>query len=370
MPINPNALSAPQPDEPEKSPDAVASDGTELGQSGGAEPEAPKRKRRTKAELIADAVVPGLDDVVEVKDITTGAKIERPWRVAVEMFREKKVDWPDNVLKYAFMKYEQERATQAGGAFAQQPSGDPASQEPMGAAGTVESPGQTPSPDVGAHSGKPVDATDASGQRLAPEGAELGDEVVVGAETYVVGHGGVLVQGMVSNGNDPIIPKRRWQRELGSGPDGPWESHSLAGGSVTFSGPTGQATVPGTASAEEIANATKSSEPLSVETQRLPRTQEVLDDGALKIGTGVLEKIGMPDYSSFQVGPITMSRTVIDDGRRTTVTFDDGRQGEVITAAVEGFDLIDNTVEFVAKRFRGQLVSFLESTGALKQSVS
>jgi hypothetical protein len=37
---------------------------------------------------------------------------------------------------------------------------------------------------------------------------------------------------------------------------------------------------------------------------------------------------------------------------------------------VEGYELLENTVEYVAKRFRGQLFSFLAATGAIKQPVA
>jgi hypothetical protein len=37
---------------------------------------------------------------------------------------------------------------------------------------------------------------------------------------------------------------------------------------------------------------------------------------------------------------------------------------------VESFEEMDNTLEFISARFRGQLQSFLEATGALNQPVS
>jgi hypothetical protein len=53
-----------------------------------------------------------------------------------------------------------------------------------------------------------------------PPDAELGDEVRVGAETMRVGHGGVLTTSPVAVDGEVVKPKRRWQRELGSGPTG------------------------------------------------------------------------------------------------------------------------------------------------------
>jgi hypothetical protein len=63
MPINPNALGGATPDPESDQPQAA--------------PEPSKRKRRTKEELIADAVVPADDAQVDLKDSSTGAKIQR-----------------------------------------------------------------------------------------------------------------------------------------------------------------------------------------------------------------------------------------------------------------------------------------------------
>jgi hypothetical protein len=344
MPIKPNALPSPSPDEPDNSPDAVASVGTELGQSGTGAEEPAKRKRRTKDEMIADAVVPADDEPVEIKDALTGAKITRPWTDAVALVKAGTAQWVDKAMKYALLK-------------AEQASGGPASQEPMGAADTGEPSAQTPSP-----------AThDASGQRLAPEGAALGDEVVIGPETYIVGHGGVLVQGVVAVDGEIVKPKLRWQRELGAGPEGPWESSQLSQAADKI-----HEALQSQAADDERARVAQNGNgdiPV-VQTERLPREAEQVNDYTWKVGNGILEKIGLPDYSSLQVGPITASRMVVDDGRRIEVELNDGRMAQVPAAVVEAFEEIDNTVEYIAKRFRGQLMSFLASTGALKQPVS
>lgn len=306
----------------------------------------PKRKRRTKAELIADAVVPGLDDDVEVKDKATGAKITRPWRVAVEMHRDGKIDLLESGsdLKYPFLKYEQQRASsafQTGGTATGESGGEEA------ASPAVDTPADT--------------GNDSSGQRLAPEGAELGDEVVIGPDVYTVGHGAtpdqhVLVQGPVSVDGHILLPTNRWQRELGGARDGEWQSTPVSKPSI-----------------DSPANGNGKAQEVKVETEKLGRTIEAADDdvGVLKwkIGNGILEKIGLPDYSSLQVGPISASRMVIDDGRRTVVELGDGRSGQVPTAVIEAFEEVDNTVEYIARRFRGQLQAFLEATGALKQPV-
>lgn len=379
MPINVSALSSPESDDrtpeeiagkvahddlaeqpPSEAAAAALSGATNENEDVTAEPA--KRARRTKAQLIADAVVPGNDDKVELKDVATGAKIERTWLVALEMVRDKKAEFADKGMKYAMLKHDQQKVA---GAFAQ-PSEGPASQEPMVAADTGEPSAQTPSP-----------ATDVSGQPLAPEGAEVGDEVIIGVDTYYVGHGKVIVDGLVGDEGEIIQPRRRWQRELGAGPDGPWESRLLVQtvSAHPQAGPIQEPSVPIEQAEAKLAVEQAISPPqngkadLDAQTERLPRTVEEVEPGTLKIGTGMLDKIGLPDYSSLQIGPITMSRTVQDDGRRHTETVK-GRQVTVITAAVEAFEELDNTIEFVGARFRGQLQSFLEATGALKQPVA
>lgn len=368
MPINPNALSSPDPDteagqtvaaaqdaEMSQQVDAVAPDGTELAQSGGAQ-EPAKRTRRNKAQMIADAVVPADADEVEVKDLNTGAKVKRAWLEAVQLVGLGAAEFVDKTLKYAVMKMEQQAAAPA---FAQS---DP---QPAAAVGQ-----QPSSPQAGG----------------VPPGAALGDEVRVGAETYRVGHGGVLTSSPVADEAGNIVKAvRRWQRELGSGVDGPWESVALtqtetqrplfdppaqaAAGAFSEPAPNGKA------EQDVVERAVAANAPV-VQTEKLPHTIESVEGTQfVKIGTGILEKIGLPQIeqyaggSSLQIGPITMSRTIVDDGRRTTHTFADGRTSEVITAAAEGFDLMDDTCEFIAARFRGQLQSFLQSIGALKQPV-
>lgn len=360
MPINPNALSSPDPDDAAAREQGLpTTEDAKTMDAGGPEPtptddrtgdaeviapeEQPQRRRRTKAELIAAAVVPAADAPTALKDSGTGAKIERPWAEAVALVKAEKAEFVDKSLKYAVMKAEQQAVAPAFGRQDDAAISDEARENNRRA--ELESLGQAP-------------ATDASGQMIAPEGSEHGDEVIVGSKTYFVGPGGSLVDGVVD-----APARRRWQRELGAGADGPWGavvvgSSQNGNGEPTFAQPT-----------------THVPEKFDVQTERLPRTVEPVeggDDGVLKwkIGNGILEKIGLPDYSSLQVGPISASRMVVDDGRRTVVSLGDGREGEVPTAVIEAFETIDNTVEFIARRFRGQLKSFLESTGAIKQPVS
>jgi hypothetical protein len=330
MPINPNVLGTPQPDDaPERFPENQT---TAPIESSGDQPK--QRKRRTKKELTADAVVPADDALIEIKDAGTGAKVERPWLEAVALVKAEKAEFVDKGLKYALLKMEQQEVAPA---FSQQ------AMEEVSQPITREDLEERKVPKL------PADWN-------LPEGADLGDEVVVGADVYRMGHGGVLTSSPVADAGGNIIkPKRRWQRELGAGPDGPWESTALT-----------QTSDPRPIFDKPPQNGKGSGD---VETERLPRQVEQIGQFEWKIGTGILEKIGLPDYSSLQVGPLTCSRMIVDDGRRTRVFLGD-REAEVPTAAIEGFEIMDNTLEFIARRFRGQLQGFLEATGALKQPVA
>jgi hypothetical protein len=327
MPIKPESLPSPEP-EPIPPQDASGDAPTSVSPDTSAEP--PKRTRRTRKQMVADAVIPGDSEMVEVQDLNTGAKIQRNWRDAVGLVQSGAVKFTDKAMEYAREKE------------AQQSSGQPVSDQPV-ATENIEQPQPAPSANV-------------------PPDAQLGDEVRVGSETYRVGHNRVLTNSPVTGAFGVIRPARRWQRELGAGPDGPWQQTPL----TVIGEPRPileKSDVP-------VEKDSQNGNGVTVQTERLPREMEELDDGSIKIGTGILEKIGLPDYSSLQLGPITISRAIKDDGRRTSVTFDDGREGEVITAAVEGYELLDNTVEYVAKRFRGQLFSFLAANGVAKQPVA
>jgi hypothetical protein len=400
MPINPSALSSPDPDDAAKERQDASDYVAETQQR----EEQPQRKRRTKAELIADAVVPAADAQIEVKDSGTGARIKRPWPEAVALVKGGQAEFVDKSLKYAVLKMEQQPIAESS-AFAQPAqeerpleaidaardaaaaasSDDPAEREVRytidGQALLKTALEQSDAPDdlvvwqaENGESGKmwtkewdllaqspPMlpenqeqPASSPSTTSVPPD-AELGDEVRVGSETLRVGHGGVLTTSPVAVNGEVVRPRRRWQRQLGAGSNGPWESTLLR--------------TDETSKAVEPVSQNGHGDGPVVQTERLPHTQEQFGTNVLKLGTGTLDKIGLPDYSSLQIGPITISRTVLDDGRRHTETVK-GREVTVITAAVEAFEEMDNTVEFIGARFRGQLQSFLEATGALKQPVS
>jgi hypothetical protein len=314
MPIKPDALPTPEPDEtPQPAPEAT---------------EPAKTGRRTKKQMIADAVIPAPLDRVEVKDTGTGVKVMRSWVEAVSSVASGTAEFTNRAHHYAMLKAAEE------GQAPPAPE-TPADPEPSPAAET---------PDLGRHSGKPLETNAPDGHRLAPENAELGDEVIVGSETYFVGHGNRLVQGIVSNGSgDPVQARHRWQRELGSGEDGPWQSTPLA--QTPLEAP-----------------------PATVEREQLPTTFEPISTGSIRVGTGILDKIGLPsrggEWSSLQIGPITSSREVDDDGRRTVITLN-GKEQSVPTAALEAFHEVAALVEYMGNYMRGELASFLETQGVV-----
>jgi hypothetical protein len=308
MPINPNALGA---SEPETGPGISAPTPQEAREDAAQAAEQGKRKRRTKAELIADAVVPGNQDQVDLKDGDSGAKIQRPWLVAVEMIRDGKAEFADKSMKYAMLKYDEQKAAAEREAKSPDATGD-----------TDQGRSESPADEVTAGAAEPVKSAH------IPDDAQPGDEVKVGEDTFRVGHGGVLTTSPVQ----------------------------------TFdTGDATPATVP-------VSNGNGGSE-ITVESKTQPVDVQKVGQIEWKIGTGILRKIGLPDYSSLQVGPISASRLVLDDGRRSKVVIN-GREAIIPTAVIEGFREVSDTVEFVANYQQGELVSFLEATGVLTQPAS
>jgi hypothetical protein len=357
MPIKPESLPSLEPDSAPPTQEELKDVSQYVAETQQRqEQEAPKRTRRTKKQMVADAVIPGDSEMVEVKDLNTGAKIQRNWRDAVSLVQSGAVEFTDKAMKYALEKEAQQSSE---GSIS--PPGTPPAEQ---IAGTTSS-FLDPQPVATENIEQPQPAPSAN----VPPDAQLGDEVRVGSETLRVGYDRALTNSPVADANGEVIrPARRWQRELGAGLDGPWQQTPL-----TMIGEPRPILEKSDAPIEKDS---QNGNGVTVQTERLPREMEELGDNLVKIGTGILEKIGMPQVeqfasaSQFQVGPITASRTIFDDGRRTPITFDDGREGEVITAVVEGYELLENTVEYVAKRFRGQLFSFLAATGAIKQSVA
>src|SRR5262245_41028581 len=167
MPINPNTLSSPEPEPERDAPERFSENQTTAPIGTSEQPaDEPKRKRRTKAELIADAPEFSADDPVEIKDAGTGAKVVRPWSEAAALVRAEKAEFSDKSLKYALLKEDQSQGSDT-------PVGAPAKSAFDSPELTVEQSQQ--------HAGTTV-----------PPDAEVGDEVRIGSDTLRVGHGRVL----------------------------------------------------------------------------------------------------------------------------------------------------------------------------------
>lgn len=387
MPIKSAVFGAPE--EPKSEPAAAPPEAPTTA------PEPAKRTRRTKAELIEAAVVPADDAVTEVKFIDTGSKGERPWLVAVELFRDKKAEFVDKTLKYAVDKMDQIRAASK----APEPSPAPPAEAP--AQDTVDaltlrwrnlqklldetsSPEKTVAlaeeaelvrgqivalggPDVaravdasGVHDGK-------TGDPNIPPDAAIGDEVRIGAETYRLGHGRVLTRGPMSTPDGTVIkPKQRWQRELGTGGKGPWEPTLLDSSAGIVADVFGAAAQPAATNGSEVA-APASTEVFKAEPAG--NSVELVSPGVYRVTMGYLETIGLPDYSSLKIGPATVTHEVADDGRRTKVNMG-GRLVELPTAVIEAQVECAQISEFVMRSERQSMVNFLESVkpGSTKTS--
>lgn len=352
--------------------------------------EAPKRRgRRKKAELIADAVIPGDRDQVEVKFEATGNKGQRDWLTAVELYREKKIEFVDGMLKYAVEKMDQQReqglpregevpgsaddsdlqlnlqGMEKRWASLQQQldsSSEPEetstlAEEAEQVRGKImEMGGIDPASDEGY-----ARRAQYEGHEVPPE-AEVGDEVVIGSRTYRVGHGNVLVQGnknISESGSDKLIQaSRRWQRELGAGADGPWQSTSIAKPAGGVSSSAFESTATGTQTSTGASNEASSA---TFERVELGQTSDEIMPSVWKIGNGLLDKIGLPDYSSIQVGPITASRMIQDTGERVEVQLRSGKKAKLPKSVIDGFEEIDDVLEYVMGQFRSQAVAFLEA---------
>lgn len=357
--------------------------------------EAPKRRRRTKAEMIADAVVPANDATVEVKFIGTGTKGERTWPEAVVLFREDKIEFIDKTLKYAVEKYEQLATmmpTQANAPkLADLVSHWNELQRHLDEANLTEDEKQQVESDaellreqIIAAGGQDPASDEAYAARASdiprhsngiPLEAELGDEIMIGGMLRYVGHNNQTSQVRPVHGftKEPIEAQKRWledgtyvdlakeRTQEKAAQKGFFDSAvtsltSSAGGAVSMTvSPSGASSVSVTP-----APTPSKGNGVTVEREQLPARIEQVDLNVWQVSTGVLEKIGLPDYSSLQIGPIHASRKVLDDGRRTKVQIGK-REAEIPTATIEGFREAADVVEFITREVRGQLVDFLEA---------
>lgn len=371
MPIKPSAVLDGGEQEPK--PPAGA---PEAGEQAEAPPA--KRRRRSKAEILADTVVPGEDDLVQVKFISTGTKGERPWLVAVELYREDKIEFVPKELKYAVEKMDQQKGAAPaakpddGPGKADDPkeeiegltarwSGlqtridalDPGSQDAAVLAEEaeivrgqiMELGGTDPASDAG------YEQRTRRGEvgKDVPPDAQVGDEVIIGLETYRVGHGNVLVQGQVGTSEGEIIhPQRRWKHVLGTGGK-EWESQALSARSEK---PSPLAVTGGQEMTIEREVVERSAAPSGVTVDGL---------GVWKVTMGYKEKIGLPDYSNIEIGPASAQHQVVDDGRRVTMTREDGSTVELPAAAVEGMAKCAQVCEYVMRAERTAMINFLEA---------
>lgn len=306
-------------------PDALGDDATDEKDASAATKPAPKQRgrRRTKAELISDAVVPGDDDVVEIKMTQNGSKVERPWLVAVELVREGKAEWIDKGHKYSLLKMDQ--AKDGGGAKGDD---DPGDQSDLATLRVGE-----------------------SGNRLAPDEAALGDEIIVDGEKKYVGHGNALVNARPSKDDEPVPSESRW-----SCSDGEWvkadvkkEQARERAAEDDFHDPAGGKPEPAP-DAKEIKS----------EKVELPGQAEQVSTLVWRVSGGFLEKIGLPDYSSLQIGPTSVQHHVVDDGRRVEVEMG-GRTLTLPAAVIEGLQQCFQISEYVMRAERQAAINFLEA---------
>lgn len=332
-----------------------------------------KAKRRTKTELIADATIPGDEENVEIKMTQNGSKVERPWLVAVELFREDKAEFVDKSLKYAVLKMDQQK--EGGSDFTQSSSGaaqaSPNADEidgltkrwselqerldnldsqtestehetlteesDMVRVKIMELGGQDPASDEAYQQ--------RAGSALIPEGAELGDEIIINGDKSYVGHGGFLTQISPSVSKDDMTmvkPKRRWIQT-----DGEWSSSDFA----LASSPPAAAPKPASAPQPKTVES---------ETVKVPGSVEQVSELVYKVSGGYLEKIGLPDYSSFQIGPTMVQHHVVDDGRRVEVEMG-GRTVKLPASVVEGLQECFQISEYVMRAERQAAINFLEA---------
>lgn len=342
--------------------------------------ETAKPRRRNKAQLIADAVIPADDDVVQLKFMSTGTKGERKWLEAVELFRDKKVEFVDppdapSPLKYAVEKMDQEKG---GAPPAEKKDLDDSSvegltlrwlnlQAALDEMGTdegreqldeeaemvrkqiVEIGGQDPASDE-AYAARAGDDPDKKVDDLPAE-AQLGDEIRIGADVFRLGHGNTLTSGPVEKDGAAAKPRHQWQRELGTGGKGPWqivETYPVEGDDDKPEGDTSKGAFADPAPGETTG-------PVQV-----ANSVEHVNGNIYRVTMGYLEKIGLPDYSALHIGPATVTHEVADDGRRIKVTMGD-REVELPAAVVEAQKESAHICEYVMRSERSALIHFLEA---------
>jgi hypothetical protein len=325
--------------------------------------------------------VPAPDAQIEVKDAGTGAKVQRPWPEAVALVKAGQAEFVDKSLKYAVLKMEQQPVA-ASSAFAQpaQPSEDPAEREVRytidGQALLKTALEQSDAPTTSS-SGRPRTAsredgpTSGSCSRCLPRRATAAPAPPTSRPTPSWATRCASVRdparrsrrrahdSPVAVDGEVVKPKRRWQRELGPA------QRALGVDALAHRLPTNNDQGRRLASRRSAQNG-HGDGPV-VQTERLPAEVE-------RVSERVEGRHRHPRED--RPARLLLAADRPDLGlahgrrRRPAQRGDDrGPQGARADGRVEAFEAMDVT-EYIARHQRGELVSFLESTGALKQPVS
>jgi hypothetical protein len=303
--------------------------------------------------MIADAVIPGDEDKVEIKMSSTDATVERPFLVAVEMVKDKRSTFVDKQHEYAMLKRDQERTVAEG-------------ERPPDAADVISDEDQKA--DTGIHSGKKL-GNALTGNFNAPEEASVGDIVEVEGSTYRVGHGNILVQGIVGTPDgETIEPMHFWRYDESAGA---WAATDLKKERIRnqqkeegFHDPAAYQTadpyVEKPIEFKDVKAGVSNRNKAKVEREPVGSIED-LGLGVYKVSGGYLEKIGLPDYSSLQIGPTSVTRMAVDDGRRGEFTMGDGRKVMLPLAPIEAQQECFDISEISMRASRQSAINFLES---------
>jgi hypothetical protein len=296
-----------------------------------------KRGRRTKAQMLADAVIPGDDDQVKIKLVQTGERVERPWLVAVELVRDGRAEWVDYELKYSLQKMDQQRAR---------------STLTLSDAEIAEGREDLSEEDV--PTPEPERAIDAGRRDIVPPDADPGDTFEYQGKTYYVGHGGQMISTRPVAGptapdpDAPLEAKRHWIVAN----DGEWASYDLEPDVEKSIEDLKQEVVEKT---EDFARAV-SNVIGPVQVAAAPAAPD-----RWKISGGFLEKIGLPEYSSLQIGPVAHQREVALSGETVEVEGLGGRKIALDRAVVDGIQQVNDACEYHLLYLRGQAREFIQS---------
>lgn len=381
---------------------------------------APK-KRRTKKELIAAAVIPADDIKVAIKFKATGTEGDREWPIAVGLVKEGKAEFVDKGLKYAVLKMDQNAEGGGAGAGGSAPAANRKVGEKLDSLETRwvalqakvdEAKGEQEIRDLSAEAenvreeitslgGQDPTIDEAYARREKgepqslrfpkdgprhvplPDAAEIGDEVVINGSTSYIGHGHTMISASPHNDAGVIEANGRWAKT-----DNGWnytdlkkERTAARASEEGFHDPAagdkledGNRSI--TKAASQAAGITKDGEKntqgdLVIQREAVGQGAELVDVnlGLWKVSMGYLEKIGLPDYSSLQIGPASAQRHILDDGRRIVVAMH-GREVEIPAVVAEAMQEAAQVCEYVMRAERQAMVNFLEAVkpGSTKPS--